>query len=65
VEITIMNQLHESTTVHWHGMELESYYDGVAYGTMSRQFSSLRLANFLNRLADLQSTSYWQKRSTH
>lgn len=30
VEITIMNQLHESTTVHWHGMELESYYDGVA-----------------------------------
>ena len=30
VEITIINQLHESTTVHWHGMELESYYDGVA-----------------------------------
>ena len=30
VEITIVNELHEPTTVHWHGMELESYYDGVA-----------------------------------
>jgi manganese oxidase len=30
VEITIGNQLHESTTVHWHSVELESYYDGVA-----------------------------------
>jgi FtsP/CotA-like multicopper oxidase with cupredoxin domain len=30
VEITVVNQLHESTTVHWHSVELESYYDGVA-----------------------------------
>jgi len=30
VEITIVNQLAEATAVHWHGMELESYYDGVA-----------------------------------
>jgi manganese oxidase len=30
VEVTIVNKLHEPTTVHWHGMELESYYDGVA-----------------------------------
>jgi FtsP/CotA-like multicopper oxidase with cupredoxin domain len=30
VEITVVNQLHEPTAVHWHGMELESYYDGVA-----------------------------------
>lgn len=29
VEITVVNQLHESTAVHWHGMELESFYDGV------------------------------------
>lgn len=29
VEITVVNQLHEPTAVHWHGMELESYYDGV------------------------------------
>ena len=24
-----MNRLTESTSIHWHGMELESYYDGV------------------------------------
>jgi manganese oxidase len=30
VEITVVNELREPTTVHWHGMELESYYDGVA-----------------------------------
>jgi FtsP/CotA-like multicopper oxidase with cupredoxin domain len=30
VEVTVVNQLHEPTAVHWHGMELESYYDGVA-----------------------------------
>src|SRR5216684_1270566 len=29
VEITVVNQLPHSTSVHWHGMELESYYDGV------------------------------------
>jgi len=29
VEITVVNRLHEPTAVHWHGMELESYYDGV------------------------------------
>jgi len=30
VSITIVNQLPEPTSVHWHGIELESYYDGVA-----------------------------------
>jgi FtsP/CotA-like multicopper oxidase with cupredoxin domain len=30
VEITVVNELREPTTVHWHGMELDSYYDGVA-----------------------------------
>jgi len=29
VEITLENQLPEPTAIHWHGMELESYYDGV------------------------------------
>jgi FtsP/CotA-like multicopper oxidase with cupredoxin domain len=28
--ITVVNQMTEPTTVHWHGMELESVYDGVA-----------------------------------
>jgi FtsP/CotA-like multicopper oxidase with cupredoxin domain len=30
VSITVVNRLREATAVHWHGMELESYYDGVA-----------------------------------
>ena len=29
VEITLVNRLSEATAIHWHGMELESYYDGV------------------------------------
>ncbi|AHG88897.1 multicopper oxidase type 3 [Gemmatirosa kalamazoonensis] len=30
VSITVVNRLREPTAVHWHGIELESYYDGVA-----------------------------------
>ncbi|MGE0362482.1 MAG: multicopper oxidase domain-containing protein [Vicinamibacterales bacterium] len=29
VEITLDNALGEPTAIHWHGIELESYYDGV------------------------------------
>jgi FtsP/CotA-like multicopper oxidase with cupredoxin domain len=29
VEIDVVNHLKEETSIHWHGMELESYYDGV------------------------------------
>ena len=29
VEITLVNHLAEATAIHWHGMELDSYYDGV------------------------------------
>jgi FtsP/CotA-like multicopper oxidase with cupredoxin domain len=28
-EITIVNRLKEPTAIHWHGLEIESYYDGV------------------------------------
>lgn len=30
VAITVVNRLREPTSVHWHGMELDSYFDGVA-----------------------------------
>jgi FtsP/CotA-like multicopper oxidase with cupredoxin domain len=30
VSITVVNELREPTAVHWHGIELESYFDGVA-----------------------------------
>jgi len=29
VTIAVENRMHEETAIHWHGMELESYYDGV------------------------------------
>lgn len=29
VRITVVNRLSEPTAVHWHGIELDSYYDGV------------------------------------
>jgi FtsP/CotA-like multicopper oxidase with cupredoxin domain len=29
VEITVVNRLAAPTAIHWHGMELDSYYDGV------------------------------------
>jgi FtsP/CotA-like multicopper oxidase with cupredoxin domain len=29
VEIEVINQLTQPTAIHWHGIELESYYDGV------------------------------------
>ena len=30
VAITVVNELPEATAVHWHGIELQSYFDGVA-----------------------------------
>ena len=31
-EITVLNHLDRPTSIHWHGLELESYYDGVVGG---------------------------------
>ena len=36
VEITVVNQLREPTAIHWHGIELDSYYDGVPGWSGSR-----------------------------
>ena len=37
-EITVVNKLASPTAIHWHGIELESYYDGVpGFGGDSRQ----------------------------
>jgi FtsP/CotA-like multicopper oxidase with cupredoxin domain len=36
-EITVLNHLKSPTTIHWHGLELESYYDGVVGGGMGDQ----------------------------
>ena len=29
IAIHVINRLSEPTSVHWHGIELQSYYDGV------------------------------------
>lgn len=29
VEIEVLNRMREPTAIHWHGIEIESYYDGV------------------------------------
>ncbi|MBZ5541031.1 MAG: multicopper oxidase domain-containing protein [Acidobacteriia bacterium] len=40
VEITVVNQLRKPTSIHWHGIELESYYDGLAgFGGIGTQIS--------------------------
>ena len=40
VEIAVENRLKQSTSVHWHGIELESYYDGVpGWGGNSQQIT--------------------------
>jgi manganese oxidase len=30
VQITVVNKLQDATSIHWHGIELDSYYDGVS-----------------------------------
>jgi len=42
--IEVVNRSNEPTTVHWHGIELESYYDGVAgwSGTADRPAPVIR-----------------------
>ena len=42
VAIKIINTLKEPTTIHWHGLEIESYYDGVAgWGNDGKRLSPL------------------------
>lgn len=44
VSITVVNALPEPTSVHWHGIELESYFDGVAGFSGSRSRPSPAIA---------------------
>lgn len=42
VRITVVNRLAEPTAVHWHGIELASYYDGVpGYSGMGRRVTPM------------------------
>lgn len=53
VEITLVNRTDELVSVHWHGIELDSYYDGVADWSGSPGHTAPRIApgdSFLVRL---------------
>jgi FtsP/CotA-like multicopper oxidase with cupredoxin domain len=40
--ITVVNKLKEPTTMHWHGLEIESYFDGVAgWGNMGNKLAPI------------------------
>ena len=42
VSIMVVNHLNEPTAVHWHGIELDSYYDGVAgFGGIDQRISPI------------------------
>lgn len=43
-EIEVKNETEVPTTIHWHGIEIESYYDGVAGWTGSGQHLSPEVA---------------------
>ena len=54
VEIEVKNQLNNPTAIHWHGIELESYYDGVPGWTGSGQQTTPPIApgtSFVARMA--------------
>jgi len=38
-EITVVNHLDAPTTIHWHGLELDAYYDGVIGGGDGNQIT--------------------------
>lgn len=43
-EIEVRNEISSSTVIHWHGMEIESYYDGVAGWTGTAEHLSPEIA---------------------
>ncbi len=60
-EIEIKNQMTQPTTIHWHGMELESYYDGVAGWTGSGQQTTPPIApggTFVARMTPVRAGTF-------
>ena len=60
-EIEIKNQLAQPTSIHWHGIELESYYDGVCGWTGSGQQTTPAVApggSFVARMTPLRAGTF-------
>jgi len=46
VSITVVNRMREPTAVHWHGIELESFFDGVAgFGGFGKRIAPIIAPN--------------------
>jgi len=61
VEIEVVNRLKESTAIHWHGIELESYYDGVPDWTGTSQQITPAIApgaSFVARMAPPEAETF-------
>lgn len=60
-EIEVINRMSQPTTIHWHGMELDSYYDGVAGWGGSGQQTAPPIpggGSFVARIAPLRAGSF-------
>jgi FtsP/CotA-like multicopper oxidase with cupredoxin domain len=60
-EIEVVNHMKQPTAIHWHGMELESYYDGVAGWSGDGQKTQPPIMpgeSFVSRLAPLRAGSF-------
>ena len=59
--VTVINRTDEATQVHWHGLEIDSYYDGVAgYGGYPGRLTPVIAANdsFTMRITPPRAGSY-------
>lgn len=68
VAIKIINQLHESTTIHWHGLEIESYFDGVAgWGNSGKKLAPMIMAgdSFVAHLVPPRAGTYMYHSHMH
>ena len=60
-EVEVINRMKEATGIHWHGMELDSYYDGVAgWGGTGQQTTPpiMPSQSFVAKIAPLRSGSF-------
>lgn len=71
VEIEVVNHIKQPTSIHWHGIELESYYDGVAGWTGAGQQTTPAIKpgeSFVVRMAPPRAGTFiyhthWHERS--
>jgi len=59
-QITVLNHLDRPTSIHWHGLELESYYDGVVGGGTATRITPAIApgASFIARFAPTRAGTF-------